>query len=170
MTASPLTPPGNYLALDLGGTCGIAQRLDGAFTTHAVNLNGGKVDGRVWRRLLNFRELLVSALDANPLAAVFYELPVVHNNTRTAHAFGEYAGVLKLECGVRGITLTHFTPSAIKKAVTGKGNADKTAVMWCIKQRYPGVLVQDDNSSDALAVLTLGLATYNLEALIDGSD
>lgn len=168
MTSYPYTPPGNYLALDLGGTCGIAQLVEGNFTTHAINLNGGKVDGRKWRRLLIFRDLLDATMDAHKFDLVFYECPVRHNNTYTAHIFGEYAGLLKLAAGERGVPIKEFNPSTIKKAATGKGNADKTAVMLAMRARYPGVLIQDDNSADALAVLTLALAQENLEEAIHG--
>ena len=45
----------------------------------------------------------------------------------------------------------YISPSEIKKAVTGKGNANKKDVIRCLEGFY-GLSISDDNISDALAI------------------
>jgi Holliday junction resolvasome RuvABC endonuclease subunit len=55
-----------------------------------------------------------------------------------------------------GIDYKGYSPSEIKKFATGKGNANKEAMIIAAKKMYPGVEILDDNHADAL--LLLGLA------------
>lgn len=83
------------------------------------------------------------------IEAVFFS-----NNQKTALRVSEARGLIIAELLRHPITLYEFTPNHIKQAVTGYGNADKTAVAKMVQStlQLEHTHVVDD-AMDALAVL-----------------
>jgi len=74
-------------------------------------------------------------------------------NVKTAMDVAESRGVVRLVAARRGIRAVEFTPTQIKKALSGDGKADKKAVQFMVAQLLslksaPKV----DDAADALAV------------------
>ncbi|MEO0035188.1 MAG: hypothetical protein RLZZ501_1211, partial [Pseudomonadota bacterium] len=74
-----------------------------------------------------------------------------HLGTDAAHVYGGLMGVLTAWAEVRGVPYQGVTVQHIKKHATGKGNADKAAVIEAMRAR--GYTPADDNEADALALL-----------------
>lgn len=74
-------------------------------------------------------------------------------NTKTAMAVAEARGVLLLTAALAGTTLYEYNPAAIKKTVTGQGNADKAQIRKMVVLTLPesGRLRAQDDVFDAIA-------------------
>lgn len=75
----------------------------------------------------------------------------------------EIQGVIKHWCEERkweGFKLEYrgYSPSEIKKHATGKGNANKDAMLAAAKAKWPNV--GDDNEADAKFLLELAMKEY----------
>lgn len=74
------------------------------------------------------------------------------NNAKTAMGVSQARGVILLACQIAGLTITELTPSQIKSAVTGNGQADKKAVEKMVRlilKDVPDKLL--DDTLDAIA-------------------
>jgi Holliday junction resolvasome RuvABC endonuclease subunit len=67
----------------------------------------------------------------------------------------ELQGVLVLWCEQRKIEYKGVSPSEVKKHATGKGNANKHAMIAAAKKRWPDAIIEDDNMADALWILDM---------------
>lgn len=70
---------------------------------------------------------------------------------------GELGGLLKMAIWTRRIRILLVPPSSLKLFATGKGNADKEAVMKAMS-KHRGALFTSDDEADAYALLQLGIA------------
>ena len=70
--------------------------------------------------------------EVRPSVAVVEE-PFAGRNLATAIAIGEARGVALLACACEGVTVAEFSPSEIKRAVTGNGSARKEQVALMVK-------------------------------------
>ena len=150
--SAALRPGGALLALDLGTTTGFALRgADGAITSGTVSLRPSRYDGG-GMRYLRFRAWLDSvAEDVGRIGAVHFEEIRRHLSTDAAHVHGGLLATLTAWCEQRSIAYQGVPVGTIKRHVTGKGNADKAAVIAAIRAR--GFKPIDDNEADALAIL-----------------
>ena len=140
------------LALDLGTTTGFALRgADGAITsgTAEFRLDRWQSGGM---RFLRFKHWLTEIKhQAGGVDLVVYEQVRRHAGVDAAHAFGGWLAILTAWCDHHGIAYQGVPVGTIKRHVTGKGNADKAAVIAAIRAR--GFNPADDNEADALAIL-----------------
>ena len=66
-------------------------------------------------------------------------------------------GILILVLAQCGVPLFEFTPAQIKKALTGRGNADKSEVQEAVARELElGYIPKPDDAADALAVALTG--------------
>lgn len=77
-----------------------------------------------------------------------------------AHSTGELGGVVTVDLGRRGHEITRVPPKSIKKFATGKGNANKTAVVSALAARTGWTFTTDDQA-DALALWCFARAHLN---------
>jgi len=74
-------------------------------------------------------------------------------NVATLIKIGEARGVILAACSLKGIEAFGYSPSEVKKAVTGNGRASKTQVREMIKMLLgDNFKIETDDVSDALAV------------------
>lgn len=148
----PLQPRGALLALDLGTTTGFALRgADGGVTsgTAEFRLDRWQSGGM---RFLRFKRWLTEIKHhAGGIDLVVYEQVRRHAGVDAAHAFGGWLAILTAWCDHHGIAYQGVPVGTIKRHVTGKGNADKAAVIAAVRAR--GFNPADDNEADALAIL-----------------
>ena len=140
------------IALDLGTITGFALRAaDSAIVSGTVSFRPSRYDGG-GIRYLRFRSWLDGiADDTRGIAAVHFEEVRRHLSTDAAHVHGGLLATLTAWCEQRSIAYQGVPVGTIKRHVTGKGNADKAAVIAAIRAR--GFNPADDNEADALAIL-----------------
>lgn len=73
----------------------------------------------------------------------------------------ELQGVIKLWCENNGVEYRGYSPSQIKKFATGKGNANKAAMVEAAKKHWTDRELTDDNECDALWLLELATKELN---------
>jgi crossover junction endodeoxyribonuclease RuvC len=149
---------GPILALDLGTVTGWALRSsDAAIVSGTVSFRPSRYDGG-GIRYLRFRGWLDQlATDVGGLGAIHFEEVRRHAGTDAAHIYGGLLATLTTWCEERSIPYQGVPVGTIKRHVTGKGNADKAAVIAAVRAR--GFSPADDNEADALAILLWAIDT-----------
>jgi crossover junction endodeoxyribonuclease RuvC len=146
-------PTGNaILALDLGQKTGWAVRnTDGAIASGRVEFKPGRFEGG-GMVYLRFRAWLQEVDEiAGGIGAVYFEEVRFHRGLTAAHAYGGYLAHLTAWAEMNRIPYRGVPVGTIKRHITGKGNADKDAVIAAV--RALGFDPADDNEADALALL-----------------
>ena len=144
------------LALDLGTHTGWAlHQHDGAIISGTQHFTPSRFEGG-GMRFLRFKHWLTETKQAaETIDAVFFEEVRRHAGVDAAHAYGGFLAHLTAWCEHHSIPYEGVPVGTIKKHVTGKGNADKDAVIAAIRNR--GFSPSDDNEADALALLDWAL-------------
>lgn len=75
----------------------------------------------------------------------------------------ELQGVVKLWCDKQDPRVLYrgYSPSEIKKFAVGKGNAKKSDVLDAARNKWPDLVIVDDNQADALWLLELAKSEYS---------
>jgi len=140
------------LALDLGTTTGWAlRRQDGGITSGTITFRPSRFEGG-GMRYLRFRGWLgeLAAL-AGGLTRIAFEEVRSHAGTDAAHLYGGFLAHLSAWCEERGVAYEGVPVGTIKRFATGRGNADKAAMIAAMRAR--GFAPADDNEADAIALL-----------------
>lgn len=161
--AIPDLPPAfradrTLLALDLGTTTGWALHgADGLITSGTVSFRPGRFDGG-GMRYLRFSNWL-GELDrlSGLIAAIWFEEVRRHAGTDAAHVYGGLMATLTAWAELRGVPYEGVPVGTIKRFATGKGNANKEAMIAAARSR--GFSPADDNEADAIAILFWALET-----------
>lgn len=141
------------LALDLGTTTGWALLTpEGSVISSAQSFKPGRFEGGGMRylRFCGWLAELVSAA-GDTFGAVYFEEVRRHAGVDAAHAYGGFLATLTAWCEHRHIPYSGVPVGTIKRHATGKGNADKAAVIAAV--RALGYSPADDNEADAIALL-----------------
>jgi len=152
------SPRSAILALDLGTTTGWAMQLAGGqMESGTTSFRPSRYDGG-GMRYLRFRGWLDGiAVDCAGIAAIYFEEVRGHIGTDAAHLYGGFLATLTAWCELRNIPYEGVPVGSIKRHVTGKGNADKQAVIAAVRAR--GFRPGDDNEADAIAILLWAIET-----------
>ena len=109
-------------------------------------------------RYLRFTGWLDDVLEhAGGLDTVLFEEVRAHAGTDAAHIYGGFLASLSSWCEHRAIPYEGVPVGTIKRHVTGKGNANKAAMMQAV--RALGHHPEDDNEADAIALLRWAIDT-----------
>jgi Holliday junction resolvasome RuvABC endonuclease subunit len=149
----PLRQTGNtVLALDLGTVTGWALRMgdrsivSGTQTFRPRRFEGGGM------RYLRFTDWLVEiAMHAHGIRRLVFEEVRRHAGTDASHIYGGFLGTLTAWCEEHEIPYEGVPVATIKRFATGRGKADKAAMVAAI--RAHGFAPADDNEADAIALL-----------------
>ena len=148
----------SVLAIDLGTITGWAVRnnrcriLHGTAEFRPTRFEGGGM------RYLRFGKWLDQTLDVTGgIDAVYFEEVRRHIGTDAAHTYGGFLAALTSWCEAKGIAYQGVPVGTIKRFATGKGNADKQAMIAAMRER--GFEPADDNEADAIAILLWALET-----------
>ena len=161
-TISPRLPPGSpagtILALDLGTTTGWAIKpANGPIASGTVSFKPSRYDGG-GMRYVRFRKWLNQLGESDVMIqAIYFEEVRRHAGTDAAHIYGGFLACLSAWCEEHAIAYQGVPVGTVKRHATGKGNADKAAVIASLRER--GFSPIDDNEADALAILLLALTT-----------
>ncbi|MBR0670718.1 crossover junction endodeoxyribonuclease RuvC [Neoroseomonas soli] len=161
-TANASLPPGidpslrqtgnTVLAIDLGTTVGWALRMgDSTILSGIQTFRPGRFEGG-GMRYLRFTDWLVEiAMRAHGIRRLVFEEVRRHAGTDAAHVYGGFLGTLTAWCEEHEIPYAGVPVGTIKRFATGKGNADKAAMIAAMRAR--GFAPADDNEADAIALL-----------------
>lgn len=142
----------NILALDLGTKLGWALLPRGGQITHGTESFAPRKSwspGQRWQRFRTFLHEVVSRQNVHVIA---YEDVKRHAGTDAAHAYGAFLALTELVADSHRVRLAPVGVGTIKKHWTGKGNADKAAML--AEARGRGFRPESDNDADALAILS----------------
>lgn len=148
------------LALDLGTTTGWACRpMDGIIVHGWANFKPTRYEGG-GMRYLRFKQWLGQLNNTlnGELQAVYFEEVRRHASTDSAHVYGGLMATLTVWCESHKIPYQGVPVGTIKKHATGRGNADKLAMVEAMQLR--GHPITDDNEADALALLHWALEQH----------
>lgn len=144
------------LALDLGTNTGWAllqpinpwnyQVTSGTISFKNDRFAGGGMPYLRFGKWLNEIKQL-----SNEITAVYFEEVRRHLGVDAAHAYGGFMATLTAWCEDNNIPYQGVSVGTIKQYATGKGNANKQAVINAIKAK--GYNPKDDNEADALALM-----------------
>ena len=149
----PLRQTGNtLLAIDLGTTVGWALRMgDSTILSGTQTFRPGRFEGG-GMRYLRFTDWLVEiAMRAHGIRRLVFEEVRRHAGTDAAHVYGGFLGTLTAWCEEHEVPYEGVPVGTIKRFATGKGNADKAAMIAAMRAR--GFAPADDNEADAIALL-----------------
>ncbi len=108
-------------------------------------------------KFLRFRRWLTELKSRRGgLDAVLVRAGAQTRGVDASHAYGGWLAILTAWCEHHGIPYQGVPVGTIKRHVTGKGNADKAAVIAAVKAL--GFTPADDNEADALALLHWAIA------------
>lgn len=143
----------NILAIDIGTTTGWALcTRDGTIKGGSASFAAKRLEGP-GQRWLKFRQFLSdTGRAAGEVQVVYYERVLHHTAVQAAHVYGAFEAMLQIWCEVNRVRMVQVSPGTIKKHWTGKGNADKNAMIVAAVAR--GHSPVDDNHADALALLS----------------
>ncbi len=94
---------------------------------------------------------------SGPIASIWFEEVRRHVGTDAAHVYGGLMATLSAWAELRGIPFQGVPVGTIKRHATGKGNADKEAMVAAARAR--GFSPADDNEADAIAILHWAIET-----------
>lgn len=147
------------LAIDLGTTTGWAlSAADGTIVSGTKSFRPSRYEGG-GMRYLRFRSWLNEAANrVGEIGTVHFEEVRRHVSTDSSHVYGGFLATLSAWCEVQKIAYQGVPVGTIKRFISGKGNADKQAVISAIRAR--GFNPADDNEADALAILLWAMETH----------
>ena len=143
----------NILALDLGTKTGYAlRRRDGTlrYGTEVFTPRASWTPGQKWQR---YRAWLSKTIAEEAVDLIVFEDVKAHGKgaVLAAHAYGGFRAMLEMVADQHRVRLLPVGVGTIKKHWTGKGNANKDAMLAQAKAR--GFRPETDNDADALAIL-----------------
>ena len=108
------------------------------------------------RRLAEIRDALLDYIyEAEVVVLEGYSFA----SQNKAHQVGELGGVIRLSLYTSRVPYVEVPPAVLKKYATGKGNADKDAVLAAAIRRFD-FAGDDNNAADAWILRAMGLAAY----------
>jgi len=143
----------NILAIDIGTTTGWAScDRNGVVRSGSEKFQPGRME-KPGHRWLKFRAFLNQQRAAGEIHAVYFEDVKQHAGTLAAHVYGGFLACLEMWCASNNVPLRPVGVGQVKKHWTGKGNADKLAMVETARAK--GFRPKDNNEADALAILSL---------------
>lgn len=148
------------LCLDLGTATGWALTSErGSIASGTARFQPRRFEGGGMRYLRFKRWLTETKNVTGNIDAVYFEEVRRHAGVDAAHAYGGFLAHLTAWCEHHTIPYEGVPVGTIKRFITGKGNADKQAVIAAITAR--GHTPEDDNEADALAILYWATQQHN---------
>ncbi len=124
-------------------------------------------DGPLTGRLSSIFDGLNHALNEYSPNHVFLESIFHHKNARSALVLGHARGVAMLSASLRQIPVDEISPAEVKKAVSGRGRAEKAQVQEMVRVLLGLPQVPQEDAADALAVAIAGSVRSQYSALTD---
>lgn len=139
----------NILSLDIATKTGFAHTSGYSGVWNLATKAGESKS----RRLVNLKCQLARIIDLVKVDYVIYEAAFGNPKMmRSVMVIKEYHGIVKLFCEENHLPHSEVAPTVLKKHATGKGNANKKAMVEAAEAKYGRKMV-DDNEADGLWLL-----------------
>lgn len=139
------------LAIDLGTRVGYAILKGNKLISGTKKL--GRYKELFGERFCDFHKWLLSVIERYHVDVVYFER--VYAGTEAAHVYGGLMYTLAAVCYQHHIPCNGLTVQAIKKFMTGKGNATKDEMIAAAKQK--GFNPKTHDEADAIAIMFLAM-------------
>ena len=103
-------------------------------------------------RLAQLEQGLEDLMQAYPIGTVAVEQTFQNTNPQATLRLGMARGICLLVPSRRGLSVSDYAPNAVKKAVVGRGHADKGQVSMMVSRLLGGVDLKTGDETDALAL------------------
>lgn len=103
-------------------------------------------------RLVGLEQGLDDIMDTHLIDAVAVEQTFQNTNPQATLALGMARGVCLLVPTRRGLEVQDYAPNTVKKALVGKGHADKAQVAMMVSRLLGGLQLKASDETDALAL------------------
>jgi crossover junction endodeoxyribonuclease RuvC len=103
-------------------------------------------------RLAQLHDGVMAVIERYDPAEAAVEETFVNKNPISTLKLGQARGVVLLAPARCGLAVAEYTPNAIKKAVVGRGHAEKAQVALMVRTLLPGAAPARADAADALAV------------------
>lgn len=167
---SSTTVDATVLGVDPGLTrCGYAvlHQQSGVVSMRALGVITTPPDMDLADRLHTVMRDVEALMDEARPTAVAVEQVFFQNNARTAMGVAQASGLVLVCARQRGLPVARYTPSQVKRAVTGSGVADKKHIQAMVARRLNlSVLPSPFDAADAAAVALCHLAAMPLSLAI----
>lgn len=139
------------LSLDLGTKMGFCFTYENTIRSGVVHFRH-RIQERSGLRFYRFQSWLngIPENDLPRIKCIYFEQVRNHAGTAAAHIYGGFLGILTAWCEEKQISYKGVEVKAIKKFITGKGNASKEDVIQGVRKH--GHVPLDDNEADAIAL------------------
>ena len=104
------------------------------------------------QRLLSLHEQLSEAVDCWTPEIAAVENTFVNKNAAATLKLGQARAIAILVPAQAGLEVFEYAPNFVKKVVVGVGHADKEQVKYMVRLQFPGIPIEGNDASDALAV------------------
>lgn len=143
----------SILALDLGTKTGWASSVgpSGVWDFKVSSFDSAG------RRFVEFKNTLRKVFRLYHVRLVVYEEVRAHSGVIAAQFYGSMVAILQTECIEHLIEYQGVPVGTIKKHATGKGNADKEAMIKAAVLKFKTVNMIDHNHADSLWILDYAL-------------
>lgn len=164
MTAYP--PDLTVLALDIATTTGFAVLGSGLVESGTVSfrrVTGRKrtADEHEGTSYIRFQRWVREAIqDYKPTVIAFEEPMGNFKNAAARNLIVGFRGILMSTAAYYDRKPVGYSQTKVKQFATGKGNADKEAMMAAARRLYPAIPFTDHNEADAIHVLHLYLKEH----------
>ena len=158
------------LGIDPGLTTtgyGLVDRAAGESRLRAVGVIRTASGDPIEQRLLELHRDLTQIIEEHHPDVMAIEQVFTNKNLRTSIAVGRASGVALLAAATAGLPVHEYTPTQVKSAVAGFGQADKGQVQRMVAQRLGlAESPKPADAADALAVALCHLQAFRLAARI----
>jgi crossover junction endodeoxyribonuclease RuvC len=134
---------------------GVVEQTAGSLKALAVGTARAPAGVPPSVQLMNLCLTLERIMDRYEPDAVAVERLFFNSNARTAIRVGQASGIALLAAAECGVPVYEFTPTEVKRAITGVGNATKDQVGYMVEQLLS--LTESPDSADAADALALAI-------------
>ena len=160
----PIDEPFPVIAFDLGSNTGWAWRGRGSTMQEFIFSGVQKFPllrgDSMGMRFLRFKGWVEEMLARTNARIVAYEAAIgFHKSLYAGQLAHGFEGILQCIIADRNLECLNVTPSELKRDATGKGNANKEAMIAAAQILYPKSKIDNDNQADALLILNFAEKT-----------
>lgn len=137
------------------GVC-IVEQIGSALRPVLIDTIAPKARLERPQRLYEIFRVLSNVFLKHRPVAVFVERAYVARDPQAAIALGEARGIVAVAAGQVGARFVDLAPSTAKKAVAGRGDADKALVRRMVERMLDTEILGRLDSSDAAALAVAG--------------